>query len=317
MKIGTVIRFMAFLLFTAALVPGCAGTQQSRFASPEQATDALIQALRSNDHKQLSRILGPGSEELISSGDVVSDQNGIAIFLQQYDEKHSLTQEADGSRTLVIGDKEWPLPIPVTKDEAKNNWYFDTPAGMDEIVNRRIGRNELATIQVCLAIVDAQQEYALEDRDGNGLPDYAQKFRSDTGKKNGLYWQTAEGERPSPLGSLVVHATREGYSASRNLTGKPRPFHGYRFRMLKAQGPHAAGGEMDYVVNGKMVGGFAVVAYPAEYGASGITTFIVNQDGVVYQRDLGTKTEEAAEEMTAYDPGPEWTKVDSSSGDQP
>lgn len=309
MKIRTTFRFMALMLFTAALAPGCAGTQQSRFASPEQATDTLIQALRSNDQNQLRQILGPDSDELISSGDAIADKNGVAVFLQEYDAKHSLIQEADGSRTLVIGNNDWPLPIPVTKDDEEGNWYFDTPAGMDEIINRRIGRNELATIQVCLAIVDAQQEYALEDRDGNGLPDYALDFRSDAGKKNGLYWKTAEGERPSPLGPLVVHAASKGYFTPRSLSDNLRPFHGYKFRMLKAQGPHATGGEMSYVVKGTMIGGFAVIAYPADYGVSGIMTFIVCQDGVVYQRDLGMKTDQAAEKITAFDPSPEWTKV--------
>ena len=185
---------------------------------------------------------------------------------------------------------------------------------MDEIINRRVGHNELATIQVCLAIVDAQREYALADRDGNGLHDYAQKFLSDPGKKNGLYWETAENEPASPLGPLVVQATDEGYSSK---SGKPQPFHGYVFRMLKAQGPHAGGGAEDYIVHGKMIGGFAMVAYPADYGASGVMTFIVNEAGVVYQRDLGEETAKIAESMAAFDPGPEWTKVEPPPPPQP
>ena len=290
------------------LSTGCAKNQQTRFDSPEQATTALVSALRSNDHKTLSRILGPESGDVISSGDSVTDRRSVESFLEQYDTRHSFVSEQAGTQTLVVGTEEWPMPIPLVKEE--DGWYFDTPAGKDELINRRVGRNELATMQVCLAIVDAQREYAFEDRDGNGLHDYAQTFRSDPGKKNGLFWKTAEGERPSPLGPLVIQATEEGYLPAQGVFAKPPPYHGYRFRLLTSQGANAPGGEEDYIVNGKMIGGFAAVAYPAEYGASGVMTFIVSHDGEVYQRDLGENTEKIAKSMKSFDPGVGWTKVE-------
>jgi len=292
-----------------SLFAGCAKQQQTRFDSPEQATTELISALRANDQKKLGRILGPDAGDLISSGDSVADRQGVETFLEQYDTRHSFVSEQAGTQTLVVGSEEWPMPIPLTNDGG-GGWYFDTLSGVDELINRRVGKNELATMQVCLAIVDAQREYAFEDRDGNGLHDYAQSFRSDAGKKNGLFWKTEEGERPSPLGPLVIQATEEGYSPTRGVFGKPPAYHGYRFRVLNSQGANAPGGAEDYIVNGKMLGGFAAVAYPAEYGASGVMTFIVSHEGVVYQRDLGESTEKVAKKMTAFDPGVGWTKVE-------
>jgi hypothetical protein len=199
------------------------------------------------------------------------------------------------------------MPIPLVKDDTSNKWKFDTDAGKDELISRRIGRNELDVIQVCKAICDAQREYAQRDPNNDGIPEYATKFISDPGTKNGLYWETAEGERPSPLGAFAADAAEEGYS-TRPSDGQPRPYHGYYYRILTAQGPNAPGGAMDYYVNGKLIGGFAVVAWPADYASSGLTTFITNYTGEVYQQDLGDDTDKIARAMTTYDPGPGWTK---------
>ena len=207
---------------------------------------------------------------------------------------------------LIVGQNDWPFPIPIVGQDGK--FVFDTAAGKEEILNRRIGRNELYTIQVMLAVVDAQREYAMKDNDQDGLLEYAQKFRSDPGKKNGLFWRTKEGEEPSPLGALVAQARQEGYFEKEPTEG-PSPYHGYFYRMLTAQGANANGGEFDYIVNGKMIGGFAIVAYPAEYGNSGVMTFIVNHDGVVYQKDLGEDAEKEARAMKRFDPDKTWTKA--------
>jgi hypothetical protein len=207
---------------------------------------------------------------------------------------------------LVIGDKDWPFPIPLVKKG--DQWFFDTKAGKEEILNRRIGENELSTVQTLLAIVDAQREYAMKDPDNDGIREYAGKFGSDSGKKNGLYWETKQGEEPSPLGELVADARAEGYTRTGPKAG-PVPFHGYYFRMLKKQGKHASGGAFDYIVKNKMIGGFAVVAYPAAYGSSGVMTFIVNHEGVVYQKDLSKDTAKTATAMTSFDPDKTWKKV--------
>jgi len=304
-------RFALIILANIAMFSGgCAGVHQSQFDSPRQASDALVEALRTDNTMHLHRVLGSDADDLIFSGDAVADRKGVEEFLDLYDAKNQLTEGADGAVTLVVGDNEWPMPIPIRKDSKSGAWYFDTEAGMDELINRRIGRNELDTIQVCLAIADAQREYAAEDRDGNGVNDYAGKFISDQGKKNGLYWDTSGDERLSPLGPLVMLASSEGYelTSSRGIQ-EPRPFHGYRFRVLTKQGLFAPGGTRDYIVDGKMTGGFAVVAYPAEYGASGIMTFIVSHHGIVYQQDLGENTERTAEAMKVFDPDPQWTEV--------
>jgi len=204
----------------------------------------------------------------------------------------------------VIGKDDWPFPIPLVKKG--DSWFFDTEKGREEVLNRRIGQNELSTIQTMLAIVDAQREYAVKDLDGDGVPEYARKFMSDPGKKNGLYWETKEGEELSPLGPAAAQAREEGYKKSGN---KPIPFHGYYYRILESQGKNAAGGAYDYVVKGKMIGGFAVVAYPAKYGNSGVMTFLVNHDGVVYQKDLGKITAKTANAMKKFDPDSTWKKV--------
>jgi hypothetical protein len=219
-------------------------------------------------------------------------------------------QDTD-SKTLIVGKSDWPFPIPIVKDRQK--WVFDAEEGKEEILDRRIGNNELSAIQVCKAIGDAQHDYALLDPNGDGVHEYAQRFASDAGKHNGLYWPTAEGEAPSPLGELVAAASEEGYSFKPD---GPTPYHGYYYRILTAQGPHAPGGELDYMTKGKMVVGFAVLAYPAEYNNSGITSFIMGADGVVYQKDLGKETDKLVAAMTAFDPGEGWTIADESSRDQ-
>jgi hypothetical protein len=295
------------LLALTLLASGCAG--QVTFASADQAVDSLVAALRARDAKQLQNVLGPESEEIIFSGDKVADRNLLETFLKAYDEKHEILAGRDGAMALVIGKSEWPMPIPIVQEGGK--WRFDTEAGKDEVLNRRIGRNELSAIQTCLAILDAQREYLSVDRNANGLCEYATRFISEPGKKNGLFWPTKEGEPPSPLGPLAAVAAEEGYKRDKSSAASPQPYHGYRFRILTRQGPGAPGGEMDYMAGGKLIGGFAVVAWPAAYGNSGIMTFIMSHEGTVYQRDLGKGTARAALSMISYDPGPGWKPVES------
>jgi hypothetical protein len=309
--LGLARRILAALALTI-WGAGCASEPPVDYKTPDEAVTALIQAARNHDQKELQHILGADSERLVSSGDEVEDRNRLDEFIRMYDAKHALQDDGPDGRILVVGNNEWPLPIPVVLDAEKKVWSFDTEAGLDEIISRRVGRNELYTIQVCLAVVDAQREYAQKDPDHDGIEAYAKKFLSDPGKKNGLYWPTAEGEPPSPLGSLVGRATQEGYTAAHTATGEPRPYHGYHYRMLTSQGPNAKGGEMDYMVNGHLLTGFGVVAYPATYGSSGVKTFIVNAEGVVYEKDLGPDTETEAKKMKAFDPGPGWEKSDTS-----
>jgi hypothetical protein len=223
-----------------------------------------------------------------------------------YEQKNILEREGSDKVVLHVGNEDWPFPIPVVKKDKR--WRFDTEEGREEVLARRIGRNELNVIQVCLAIVDAQREYALKDRDGDGLLEYARKFASDPGKKDGLYWKAGQGDEQSPLGSLVATAQEQGYKGAKK-SDKPVPYHGYYYRILQAQGPNATGGAYEYGVNGNMIGGFALVAYPAKYGASGIMTFIVNHDGVVFQKDLGKKTAELVAAMSLFNPDKDWKKV--------
>lgn len=298
------IAVAVLVMMTSAGTLFAAVTQKS-FGSAEDAVKAFITAARNNDDNEILLIFGPESEDLIFSGDKVADKQRRAEFLSAYDEQYKLVPEGD-SIILVIGSNDFPFPIPIVKKD--ESWIFDVKAGREEILNRRIGENELDTIQACLAIVDAQREYAMTDRDGDGLLGYAEQFASDSGKKNGLYWETKEGEEPSPLGELFAKARTEGYS-KKGSKGNPVPYHGYYYRILKAQGENAPGGAYNYVVNGKMIGGFAVVAWPAKYGNSGVMTFIVNHDGVVYQKNLGENTEETAKSMEKYDPDKTWEKV--------
>ena len=280
-----------------------ADAQQKTFKSPEEAVKSLMEALRASNTKEVLAIFGPTWNEIISKVDKVQDKAARDRFMKAYDEMNKLEKETDSKMTLVVGKEEWPFPIPIVKKG--ESWLFDTKAGKEELINRRIGRNELNTIQACLAIVDAQREYAMKDQDGDGLLAYAQKFWSTKGKKDGLYWKEKEGEEQSPLGPLAAQAVREGYTP-RKPGDKPLPYYGYFYRILKAQGKNAPGGAYDYVVRGKMIGGFALVAYPAEYGSSGIMTFVVNHDGVVYEKNLGSETAKVAIAMKAYDPDDTW-----------
>lgn len=303
-------RFVAVALILAIGVlsgdDGSAAPQQAGFATPEEAVQAFVTAMKSNNQNQLLSIFGTAGKELISSGDPVRDKQRRETFIDDYNRKNNLSPE--GSRMILsIGEKDWPFPIPLVKQGAQ--WFFDTKAGKEEILNRRIGENELSTVQTLLAIVDAQREYAMKDRDGDGIREYAEKFGSDPGRKNGLYWPTQAGEEPSPLGELVADARAEGYRKSGSKQG-PIPFHGYYFRILAQQGKHAAGGAFDYIVKKNMIGGFAVVAYPATYGSSGVVTFLVNHDGVVYEKDLGKDTAKAARSMVAFDPDKTWKRTE-------
>lgn len=294
------------VVFSGSAEAANKGLQQKTFASPEEAVKTLVEAVKTNNMKALGEILGPGSKKVISSGDEVADQNDRELFVQAYETKHKIDMAGDSKAILSIGEKDWPLSIPIIKKGSV--WVFDTKTGKEEILNRRIGMNELATIKFCEAYVDAQQEYSMKDYDGDGLLEYAQKFVSSPGKKDGLYWETKEGEELSPLGPLAADAVKEGYKKRSGVPGYP--YHGYYFKMLKAQGKNASGGAYDYIVNGNMIGGFALVAYPAHYGNSGIMTFIVNHDGVVYQKNLGKNSAKAVEAMKLFDPDKTWKKVE-------
>jgi DUF2950 family protein len=299
---------VALLSILSVFMPGRsfgAALQQKSFASAEEAVKAAIAAARANAEKDLLAIFGAQAKELISSGDPVADKQRREGFVNAYDEKNRLVSEGT-DMTLVVGSNDWPFPIPLVKKG--EGWVFDTDRGKEEILNRRIGQNELDAIQVCLAYVDAQREYAMKDRDGNGLREYAQKFRSDAGKQNGLYWEAKAGEEQSPLGPLAARARSEGYGQNK-ASDKPVPYRGYYYKILTAQGKAAPGGAYSYIVKGKMIGGFALVAYPAQYGNSGVMTFIVNHDGKVFQKNLGKNTAAAASAMTVYNPDSTWSEV--------
>lgn len=299
---------LAFGIVFAALlgfaIDGHAAAAQKSFASADEAVKTAVAAARSNNDKDLLAIFGTQAKDLLSSGDPVADKERQAKFLAAYDQKNRLVAEGEGM-ILVIGNNEWPFPIPVVKKS--EGWVFDTAKGREEVLNRRIGQNELDAAQVSLAYVDAQREYARKDRDGDGLVEYAQKFRSDPGKKNGLYWEAKGGEESSPLGPFAARAVKQGYG--QNKPDKPVPYRGYYYRILTGQGKNAPGGAYSYLVKGNMIGGFALVAYPAEYRNSGVMTFIVNHQGKVFQKDLGANTGSAAEAMKDYDPDKSWVEV--------
>ena len=306
---ATLTRFRIIALACAALVVvGCGGHtdggKHARFDSPQAAVDAFVTALQKNDQKELERLLGPGIDGLLSSGDPVQDQADRERFLAAYAKKHSLQAEGDGTQVLIVGDNDWPFPIPLV--EHKGQWHLDGNAGADELVYRRIGHNELGAIAVSRGFVAAQQEYAAQGHDGDPAGIYALKLISDEGTQNGLYWPVADGETPSPAGPFVARAAAEGY---RRSDSGPAPYHGYYYRMIYAQGPNAAGGAKDYFKDGVLTEGFALVAWPAEYGVSGVQTFIVNQDGTVYQKDLGEDTATAADAILLFDPDSSWKAV--------
>jgi len=299
------VRWIIVLLAALALAgpaPAATTAKQTMFDTPEAAVDGLMESLRRGDSKALTAILGPSSESLVSSGDPVEDNRARGKFVAEYDKAHRLAA-GGGKIVLYVGPDDFPFPIPVVPDGDK--WRFDTPAGKEEILNRRVGRNERAAIQVMLAYVDAQREYYARDRKQGELHEYAQRLASTPGKRDGLYWESKPGEPQSPFGTLAARARAEGYGVSHGRA----PFHGYYYRILTAQGPEATGGASDYIANGHMIGGFAMVAFPAHYGVSGVMTFIVSHDGVVYQKDLGPNTAKLAEQMKRFDPDKGWQKV--------
>lgn len=276
--------------------------RQARYASPQEAVDALVAAVRSGKVSEIVSVLGNEGREVASSGDPVADASARQRFLGAFDSQHRL-QLTNTRAVLVVGPEDFPFPIPIVHDGS--SWRFDTAAGRDEILDRRIGGNEHATIEAMRAYVDAQNEYAQADRDGKG-PQFARRMLSSDGKKDGLYWPAVDGEEDSPLGPLIAAANREGY---RKRSDAPVPFHGYVYRILLGQGTNARGGARDYVAGGRMIGGFGLVASPAEYGSSGVMTFLTNQDGVVFQKDLGPNTGQKAATIKSFDPDTSWSKV--------
>jgi hypothetical protein len=278
--------------------------EQQYFPSPEAGVQALVEAAKRDDTAAMLQILGPEAASFISTGDPVSDKANRAHFVQEYEEAHTLIPLGDTRVIVQVGKDDWELPIPLVKDNT--SWRFDTEEGKEEILNRNIGRNELDVIQVCLAYVDAQREYYLRNPQQEALLHYASKFMSTQGKRDGLYWETTAAEPLSPLGLFLIQARTEGYE---HTADKPLPYHGYYYKILTGQGPNAPGGAYDYMVRDQMIGGFAMVAYPAQYGASGIMTFIVNHDGVVYQKDFGSNTTAMAQAMTLFNPDETWEKL--------
>jgi hypothetical protein len=273
------------------------------FVSPDEAGDGLLNAAKSGDPNTILAVFGPDAKDIILSGDPVQDKNTADKFVAAYGAMHRWRKMPDESQTLLIGADNFPFPIPLKKNAA-GQWYFDVADGREEILARRIGRNELAIMDVCNALAEAQADYYSQRHDDGSTHQFAVKFISDTGKQNGLYWDSPDGQPKSPLGPLAAFATNEGYSLKPDSHA---PFHGYFFHMLTRQGSHAPGGAKDYLVNGKMTGGFAFVAYPAEYRNSGVMTFIINQDGVLLQKDLGSATAQTAAAMTEFDPDPSWS----------
>jgi len=274
---------------------------QKTFSSPEDASHALVTAAQGNDEKAMLDILGADGRQIVTSGDETEDANSRAKFVEKYREMHRLVKEPDGTTTLYIGAENWPTPIPLMNQG--NTWYFDTEAGKKEILYRRIGQNEMSSIRVCQELVAAQKEYYSAQHN-----EYAGKIFSDEGQHNGLYWKAAVGETQSPIGPLVASAVAKGYARSQD--GAPTPYQGYYFHMLTRQGKDGSSGAKSYLVNGKMTGGFAFVAYPAEYRSSGVMTFIVNEDGVVYEKDLGKKTDAVARSMKEYNPNSSWQQAE-------
>jgi hypothetical protein len=302
LKEDAMIRSLSIAGLLVSVFATSAGAQQS-FKSADEAAAALAGAAKAGDRAAVLTVLGRGAEDIVSSGDEVADRGIRDSFVKAYDEKHQIDMQGDDRALLVIGNDDFPFPIPLARKN--DTWQFDTAAGRREVLLRRVGANELDAIQVALAYLDAQDEYASTDH-GAGRGVYAQRVVSRDGQKDGLYWPTKEGEEASPLGELAAEATREGY----RVGGGQAPFHGYYYKILTRQGSHAPGGALNYVVNGRMIGGFGLVAYPAEYGNSGLMTFMVNQEGTIFQKDLGPQTKRVAEQISAFDPDSSWTKVD-------
>jgi hypothetical protein len=286
------------------IAAGVASAAPRSFGAPEEAARALVQAVKARDRSTTLALLGQDAADWISSGDPAADRVAVARFIAAYDAKHAILHAGDKA-TLTLGNDDFPFAFPIVREGGR--WRFDTAAGKEEMLARRIGENELGVINVLQATVDAQVEYAAADRDGDGVLAYAQKFESSPGKHDGLYWPQQSDAAPSPLGALVARAAAEGFHHDKQGLA---PYRGYYYRMLKGQGSHAASGALDYVVRGRAIGGFAVIAYPARYGNSGIMSFMVNQDGKIYQADLGPDTLTRAGQLQQFDPGQGWSPVD-------
>jgi Protein of unknown function (DUF2950) len=306
------VAFIAVVMLMAPPLAGAAdkatagaarpAAVQNTYASPEDAAKALADAMRTDEVKLVWRVLGPGASKFLRSGDPVQDNDAREAFVAAYDKSVKFERTGDAKAMLLIGPGDFPFPYPLV---AKNGrWQFDARQGNEQVLDRRIGRNELSAIKVCLAYVDAQREFVTRDRDGNGLLEYAQKFLSTRGQQDGLVWDTKATEAPSPLGPLAANARSQGYAAN----GAGNPYHGYFYKILTGQGKDAPGGAYDYIVNGKMIGGFALVAYPARWGASGVMSFVCNHDGVVFEKNLGRETSVIASKMTVYNPDATWEK---------
>jgi len=296
-------EFAALAMFIAIGFPSRSWAQQASqktFSSAEDATDALVAAAQNNDENRLTEILGPNGKSLVKSGDDIEDTTDRSTFVEKYQQMHRLVKEPDGTTTLYIGDENWPMPIPLANNGRV--WYFDTAAGKKEILYRRVGRNEISTIRVCEELVAAQEEYYSAHNN-----EYAQKILSDEGQQDGLYWKADNGQPQSPIGPLVAQAVAEGYTPGHD--GAPStPYRGYFYRLLLRQGPSAPGGTKSYVIDGKMTGGFAFIAYPAEYKTSGVMTFIVGSDGVVYRKDIGPNTVTLARDLKSFNPDATWKR---------
>jgi hypothetical protein len=290
-----------FFLVTAMPLTAQAISGQKTFSSSNEAIQALLVAAKSGDPAQLEPLLGPQAPELIAAGDAGSAKELLAGFVKAYSVKHSLSVEAQGFEYLQVGSSDWPFPFPIVRDGKV--WYFDVDRGNQEILDRRIGRDELGAIAVCEGYVQSQVDYGSKGRDGNPSGIYAQRFHSSPGKQDGLYWPVSKGEPESPIGPLVASASADH---SAQAGENPVPYYGYLYRILTEQGADAPGGAKSYIVDGKLTGGFALIAYPAEYRSSGVMSFIVNQDGLIYQRDLGDQTADLASKITAYNPDSSW-----------
>ncbi len=309
-QVGATALLAAVVAFSMELSPMLAQAKsQKTFPTAEKAVQALAQAAQAYDLDGLLAIFGSEAEDLLSSGDPVDDRRNREVVLLAYQQGWRLVDQGANTKKLIIGDEGWPFPVPLVKEES--GWRFDSEAGAEEVLARRIGRNELRVLELCMTYVQAQMEYASQGHDGKPAGIYARKTASDPGKQNGLYWAVKPGEKPSPLGTQAAQAAADGYADTSSSSG-PRPFRGYFFRILTAQGNEAPGGAKSYLVGGEMTAGFALVAYPVEYDDSGVMTFIMNQDGILYEKDLGGKTTENASQIREYNPDATWSKVESS-----
>jgi hypothetical protein len=304
--LGIVLNLSGLLVLEPVFAQG---SEPKTFSSPQAVVTELIDAAKKKDRPGMLAILGSETEKWITSGDPVQDKTGLERFVAAYDQKNEIEPEGDSKAVLVVGDDGFPFPFPIIK--SAKGWLFDPEQGKEELLNRRIGRNELNTVQVLFAVNDAQREYATNDQDGDGVLEYAAKFRSSADKRNGLYWPARQDEAQSPLGPLIAEAVREGYALKADGVGTTETpvYHGYHFKMLTHQGEGAPGGASEYIVEGNMIGGFAVVAYPARYGNSGIMSFMIGHDGIVFDADLGPETAEEVQAMDAFNPVEGWKKV--------